>query len=63
MSKEIKKLIRALEKQGFEIISSRHIKVRRGEVRVSFSRTASDKRALRNIKADLKRAGADMTGL
>lgn len=60
MDKEMRRLIKALEDQGFEIIRTKrgHIKVRRdGRVIATLSSTPSDWRSLRNGIAYLRRAG------
>lgn len=60
MDKDLRKIIKALEAQGFDVeVSSRgHIIVSRdGSLIATFSGTASDWRSIRNSLAPLKRAG------
>jgi hypothetical protein len=60
MNKDLRKIVKALEAQGFEVdVTSRnHVVVsRNGELIATFSGTASDWRSIRNSLAPLKRAG------
>jgi hypothetical protein len=60
VDKEMRKIIRALEDQGFEITITRrgHVVVTRdGKMIATLAGTASDRRSLRNGLAYLKRAG------
>ena len=60
MDKDMRKNIRALEDQGFEVAvtTRQHIVVTRdGQMIATFSGTASDWRSIRNGLAPLKRAG------
>ncbi|WP_413600870.1 hypothetical protein [Curtobacterium sp. Curtsp57] len=60
MDKDLKKIIGALQKQGFgvEITKRQHVMVYRdGVLIVTFSGTASDWRSLRNGIAKARRAG------
>lgn len=60
MDKEMRKIVRALEDQGFEVTTTRrgHLMVSRdGAVIATFSGTASDWRSIRNGLAPLRRAG------
>lgn len=60
MDKDMRKIIRALEDQGFEVTVTKrqHIVVTRdGQMIATFSGTASDWRSIRNGLAPLKRAG------
>ncbi|MSZ76800.1 MAG: hypothetical protein F2667_06795 [Actinobacteria bacterium] len=60
MNKDLKKIRKALEAQGFETAVTRrgHLLVLRDGRRVAlFSGTASDWRALKNSIADARRAG------
>ncbi|MBF6422380.1 hypothetical protein IU436_27465 [Nocardia farcinica] len=58
--KDTKKLIKALEAQGFEVRSTTkgHIRVsKNGQAVTTFSGTPSDGRSFKNALAQLKRAG------
>lgn len=60
MNKDLRKLIRLAESQGFEASVTRkgHVEFRKDGVRVAtFSGTPSDHRAWRNSLAALRRAG------
>ncbi|WP_353809177.1 hypothetical protein [Agromyces sp. SYSU T00194] len=60
MDKDLKKIIKALQKQGFEIevTSKQHVMVYRdGRLVVTFSGTASDWRSVKNGIAKARRAG------
>ncbi len=60
MDKDMRKIVKALEDQGFEVATTRrgHLVVTRdGRVVAVFSGTASDWRSLRNSLADARRAG------
>lgn len=60
MDKELKKVVKALEAQGFDVTVTRkqHIAVSRdGRIVAIFSGTASDWRSMRNSIAAAKRAG------
>ncbi|NNG20478.1 hypothetical protein HJ590_13065 [Naumannella sp. ID2617S] len=60
MDKDMKKLVKALEKQGFtcSLTTKGHVAVYRGGVLVAtFSGTASDWRSMKNALAPLRRAG------
>jgi hypothetical protein len=60
MDKDLRKIIKALEAQGFdvEITKRQHVIVTRDGVLIAtFSGTASDWRSIRNGLAPLKRAG------
>lgn len=60
MDKELKKVAKALEAQGFETRVSKKghmIVTRDGRLVATFSGTASDWRSMRNSIADAKRAG------
>ncbi|WP_163275310.1 hypothetical protein [Cellulomonas iranensis] len=60
MNKDLRKIVKALETQGFEVTTTKrgHLMVARdGEVIATFSGTASDWRSIRNGLAPLKRAG------
>lgn len=60
MNKDMRKIIEALETQGFEVTITRrgHVVVRRdGQVVATLSGTASDYRSIRNGLAYLRRAG------
>lgn len=60
MDKELKKVAKALEAQGFETRISKKghmIVTRDGRLVATFSGTASDWRSMRNSIADAKRAG------
>ncbi|GAB3174297.1 hypothetical protein GCM10027059_46330 [Myceligenerans halotolerans] len=60
MNKDLRKIVKALEAQGFEVdVTARgHIVVsRNGQLIATFSGTASDWRSIRNSLAPLKRAG------
>lgn len=60
MDKDLRKIIKALEAQGFETEMTKkgHIVVTRdGELIATFSGTPSDFRSIRNSLAPLKRAG------
>lgn len=60
MDKDLRKIVKALEAQGFEVTVTRrgHVIVTRdGEVISTFSGTASDWRSIRNSLAPLRRAG------
>lgn len=60
MHKDLRKVVKALQAQGFEVEVTRkqHIIVRRnGRLVTTFSGTASDWRALRNGIAVAKRSG------
>jgi hypothetical protein len=62
MSKEVRDLIRKLEKQGAEVRSGAHNKVYRdGKLVYVFPATPSGgNRAMKNAKAGLRRAGFDV---
>lgn len=60
MDKDLKKIIEAMRKQGFEveITTKQHVMVYRdGRLVVTFSGTASDYRSMRNSIAAARRAG------
>lgn len=60
MDKDLRKIVRALQQQGFEVetTSKGHLLVTRdGELIAVLAGTASDWRSLRNGLAPLKRAG------
>lgn len=60
MDKDLKKIVKALESQGFEVAVTKkqHIAVsREGRIVAIFSGTASDWRSMRNGIAAAKRAG------
>ena len=60
MDKDLKKIVKALQKQGFEVEVTRkgHLMVYRdGRLVTTFSGTASDWRALKNGIAAARRAG------
>lgn len=60
MDKDMRKLVKALEAQGFtvEISAKQHVIVKRGgRIVAVFAGTASDWRAIRNGLAALRRAG------
>lgn len=60
MHKDLRKIVKALEDQGFEVTVTKrgHVTVSRdGELIATFSGTASDWRSIRNGLAPLKRAG------
>lgn len=60
MDKELRKLVKALEAQGFEVVPTarQHLMVLLdGKVIATISGTASDWRSIRNALARLKRAG------
>lgn len=60
MNKDMKKIIKALENQGFEVKVTKkgHVSVSRdGRFVVVFAGTASDWRAMRNGVAAARRAG------
>lgn len=60
MDKDLRKIVKALEAQGFEVetTSKGHLVVSRdGALVATFSGTASDWRSIRNTLARLKRAG------
>lgn len=60
MDKELKKIAKALEAQGFEtrVSTKGHlVVVRNGRIVATFSGTASDWRSMRNSIADARRAG------
>lgn len=60
MNKDLKKIIKALREQGFEVETTRkgHLMVfRDGRLVVTFSGTASDWRSMRNGIAAARRAG------
>lgn len=60
MDKDLRKIVKALEEQGFEVAttSKGHLMVlRNGEVIATFSGTPSDWRSIRNSLSRLKRAG------
>lgn len=60
MDKDLKKIIKALREQGFEIevTKNQHVMVfRDGRLVVTFSGTASDWRSVRNSIAIARRAG------
>jgi hypothetical protein len=62
MDKDMKKIVGALQKQGFEVevTKRQHIMVYRdGVLVVTFSGTASDWRSIRNGIAKARRAGFD----
>ncbi|GGX46337.1 hypothetical protein [Streptomyces noursei] len=59
-SKEVKQLMKALEKQDFEVEQTRsnHYKVKKGGKLITFlPSTPSDSRSLKNCMPYLKRAG------
>jgi len=63
VKKEVRNLIRALERQGAEVRTggSGHLKVYRdGNLVYTFAATASDHRTMRNTIAGLRRAGFDV---
>jgi hypothetical protein len=60
MHKDLRKIVRALEDQGFEVTVTKrgHVMVtREGTLIATFAGTASDWRSIRNGLAPLKRAG------
>ncbi|KFK87811.1 hypothetical protein IX27_18115 [Streptomyces sp. JS01] len=60
MSKEVRDLIKKVEAQGFEVTRTKkgHWMVKKNGVGVTtIPGTASDHRSLKNVKAQLKRAG------
>lgn len=60
MDKDLRKMVKALEAQGFEVTVTKrgHLMVSRdGRMIATFSGTASDWRSIRNGLAYLKRAG------
>jgi hypothetical protein len=60
MDKDLRKIVKALRAQGFEVevTAKQHVIVSRdGALIATFSGTASDWRSLRNSLAPLKRAG------
>ena len=60
MDKDLRKIVKALEAQGFEVgtTSKGHVIVTRdGDLIATFSGSASDWRSIRNGLAPLKRAG------
>ena len=60
MDKDLRKVVKALEAQGFDVRTTRsgHLVVTRdGALVATFSGTASDWRSIRNGLAPLKRAG------
>lgn len=60
MDKEMRKVVKALEAQGFvvEVTRRGHLMVRRdGRIVATFSGTPSDWRSFRNSLADARRAG------
>lgn len=60
MDKDLRKIVKALEAQGFEVRTTKkgHVMVTRdGELIATFAGTASDWRSIRNGLAPLKRAG------
>jgi len=60
MNKDLRKVLREAERQGFEIVTrkSGHIEIRKDGQRVTtFAGTASDHRSMRNGLAHMKRAG------
>lgn len=60
MDKELRRIAKALEAQGFKVAITKrgHMIVSRdGELIATFSGTASDWRSLRNSLAPLRRAG------
>lgn len=60
MNKELRKVVKGLEDQGFEVSVTRkgHLMVYRdGELIATLAGTASDWRSIRNGLAPLKRAG------
>lgn len=60
MDKDMRKIVKALEAQGFEVQTTKkgHIAVYRdGEFVAMFAGTTSDWRAIRNGLASLRRAG------
>lgn len=60
MDKDLKKIVKALEAQGFviEVTKKQHIMVfRDGRAVATFSGTASDFRSMRNSIADARKAG------
>lgn len=60
MNKDLKKIAKALEAQGFEVTLTRkqHLAVSKdGRIVAIFAGTASDWRSMRNSIADAKRAG------
>ena len=59
-SKEVRQLIKKLERQGFDVDPSKsgHYKVRKnGRLITTLAGTPSDSRSLKNAMAVLKRAG------
>jgi len=60
MDKELKKVVKALEAQGFEVRVTRRqhlVVLRNGRIVATFAGTASDWRSMRNSIADARRAG------
>ena len=60
MDKDLRKIAKALEDQGFEVnrLKSGHLEVRLNGRRVAtFSSTPSDRRSLKNSLADVRRVG------
>lgn len=59
MNKDVRHLLKALRKQGFEVVeTTRHYEIRLNGARITtVARTPSDHRSLRNAIAPCKRAG------
>lgn len=60
MDKDLKKIVKALQQQGFtvEVTKNQHVMVfQDGRLVVTFSGTASDWRSMRNSIAAARRAG------
>lgn len=60
-TREVRKILRGLERQGWRVtFGKKHYKVLSpdGQHRIVVSMTPSDAHALGNIKSDLRRAGA-----
>lgn len=60
MDKDLRKIVKALQQQGFdvEVTTKQHVMVYRdGRLVVTFSGTASDWRSMRNGIAKARRAG------
>ena len=60
--KETRKIIKALKRQGFEVVAhNKHIKVRHEDGRwTTIPLTTGDWRSHKNMLADLKRMGVDI---
>jgi biotin operon repressor len=63
MSKEVRKIIHALQRQGLEVTTARsgHYAVLRDGKRImTMSKSPSDHHALKHIRGDLKRLGVEL---